>query len=423
MTYQVTVISGNRTAPKLMASPPRQRSSSVEKITDDADLKARHNDCNGSRILKSIRGRKVPKANHDVLEGSVGEDQGDEDADDDDGGKIDADDVEEDDDDEAEVEAPSHGASTAVQMGSLAKEDSTSKHSSVKQMNNPHGTGPSSSDNFSRVTSLKRRHSNLSNSSLIMDDGDHDNSSIIFPRKKQFRTLSNENGMLTYSTISADITTTAVPENAVEDSDEDDELYQAVNLISDGEEDDPDVEKVEEELIMRTGTPLDSTDATDATGLFSFEDARNYIPNGVYDMEISHLEDILGMSDRNFASHLASQNVSFDGRKYSDSSAKRVRFAIDGDSDSSASSTDIDGMFPDIFADQESLPPMLQQLIENDTDGGDSITDGEGSYWDFSEYDGQSQLKGIEGDADEGESTDISSSDCRHHHKLFHIRY
>ena len=75
-------------------------------------------------------------------------------------------------------------------------------------------------------------------------------------------------------------------------------------------------------------------------------------------------------------------------RKYSDSSTKRVRFddEVQVSEDSESESSELDSsVFPDLFLEQDKLPPILTQLLEaeNDDDGDVGSPMSDASFWDF----------------------------------------
>lgn len=322
------------------------------------------------------------------------------------------DDFEDDDDDETEEDAPSHIPSPKKNLKVNGKGKTV----------NSRGTGPVNG-NFLAVPvtpSNKRRFSNLSTASVLDEDDGDIVTPLNFPRKKKHRTLSNNNeGLLAYSALrQRSEASEMVSEVAVESDDDDDALYQAVNLISD-DEDDADVEKLEEEVIMSTEPSFGSFGGDPFLADPSSEMIYMMGPPGYFgtpDRELARLVDFpVGETERP-----APKAEGTEGRKYSNGSTKRVRFWDEQsvDDDSSSTSSDLDAIFPDIFAEQDRLPPLLQKLIDNDTDidnGQRSDSDGEHSYWDFSETDQASPSRGGFIDEDVGDDADDSTSsgyDC-----------
>ena len=231
----------------------------------------------------------------------------------------------------------------------------------------------------------KRTFSNLSSTSVLFGDDTIDQE--VFPRRKMARTLSNvgPKPILTYKESDAN-------EHAIDSDDED---YSGVNLIPDDDEFDMETMEQQEESFIA------QEQEHQATALLNqFRDARRF------SLESSASDDIFsvtaplsesymaGLSDFGFAQFFepealpASPDLAAK-RKYSDSSTKRVRFddEVQVSEDSESESSELDSsVFPDLFLEQDKLPPILHQLLEaeNDDDNGDVGSPmSDASFWDF----------------------------------------
>ncbi|OCK86227.1 hypothetical protein K432DRAFT_412750 [Lepidopterella palustris CBS 459.81] len=307
----------------------------------------------------------------------------------------------------------------------------------------PHrGTGPESGkrlDSLAPLRNKKRTFSNVSTNSVLhgeIDDLSDDQSA--FPRRKIARRLSNSisKGLLTYKKSASaveetDSDTVDASENAIASSDEeteaeetskavdvDDEDYSGVNLITDDsdlEQHELFLEQQEEELIIN--------EEQNFSGLFDQTRRFSLGSSGSDDFDFGANLDGAFMANDDLPDVSFDQFFSFgtgarapdhgEGRKYSDGSAKRVRFDDEVHvSDSSSSTTsDLDSnIFPDLM-EQDKLPPNIYQMYQNEADGTLS-SDGEHSYWDFREDEGRvAQRNGhILSDDLEEDSSDAGSS-------------
>ncbi|KAF3042463.1 hypothetical protein E8E12_009829 [Didymella heteroderae] len=258
----------------------------------------------------------------------------------------------------------------------------------------------------------KRTFSNLSSTSVLF--GDETTDQEVFPRRKMARKLSNvsRKPILTYQSDTN--------EHAIDSDDED---YSGVNLIPD--DDDLDIEQQEESFIAQE-------QEQQATLLLNqFRDARRL------SLESSASDDIFtaplsesfmtSLGDYGFAQFFEPDAVPTSPdpaakRKYSDSSTKRVRFddEVQVSEDSESESSELDSsMFPDLFLEQDKLPPIVTQLMEaeNDDDGDDVGSPmSDASYWDFNHDEGRimqaddsddESSAGSSGyETDEGDTTD-----------------
>jgi len=153
-----------------------------------------------------------------------------------------------------------------------------------------------------------------------------------------------------------------------------DDDYAGVDLISDNEEDEPDVEVAEEQAIIES----EEDDDDDAVLQPDIDDDQSSWAG--FDLDD---EPTFRGADRLFDEHISctsTPNMYAETTAWEATSIRRVRFDL---SDSDSSDTEVN-IFPDIFLDQNSLDPQFRQTIENDhnNDNDDPPSDG-GSYWDF----------------------------------------
>lgn len=264
------------------------------------------------------------------------------------------------------------------------------------------------------MNNKKRTFSNLSSTSVLFGDDSTDQES--FPRRKMARKLSNmaTKPLLTYTQGENDI-----HENAIESDDED---YSGVNLIPDDEDDVNIMEEEEEDFILQ-----EEQQAT--TLLNDFRDARRLslescLSDNIFDVTAPLDEAFMsGLTDVGFAQFFEPEALPESPdpaakRKYSDSSTKRVRFddEVQVSEDSSSESSELDSsVFPDLFLDQDKLPPILHQLLEidNDEDNGDLASpQSDVSFWDFGQDEPRIRQAEASDDADDNDSADSSGYDC-----------
>ncbi len=179
-----------------------------------------------------------------------------------------------------------------------------------------------------------------------------------------------------------------------------DDDYAGVDLISDTEEDEPDVEVAEEQAIIES-----EEDENDDNVLQPDNDDDQSSWAG-FDLDD---EPTFGTGDPLFDEHISrtsTPNMYAEATAWEATSSRRVRFDL-SDSDSSDTEANI---FPDIFLDQSSLDPQFRQTIENDynNDNDDPPSD-EGSYWDFRGDDvDMKENAQVEGDEESDGSTGSS---------------
>lgn len=285
-----------------------------------------------------------------------------------------------------------------------------------------HGTGLAA--NKHPVSQLllnnkKRTFSNLSSTSVLFGDESTDQES--FPRRKVARRLSNvaAKPLLTYQANEHE-TLIKGDDNAIESDDED---YSGVNLIPEDDDSDMDImERQEENYILQ--------EEQQATALLNeYRDARRLSlescgSDNIFEVS-SPMDDtfISSLPDFGFAQFFEPEALPASPdpavkRKFSDSSTKRVRFDDEvqvSDSSSSESSELDSSVFPDLFLDQDKLPPILHQLMEfdpDDDDGDMASPMSDGSFWDFGQE--ESRITQVENsdDTDGESSADSSGYDC-----------
>ncbi|ORX99691.1 hypothetical protein BCR34DRAFT_592826 [Clohesyomyces aquaticus] len=370
--------------------------------------------------------------------------------DDDEDSSANQEDEQEDEDDDPDVLAPSRGIGLGkgkrpvIRIDHAAEdelpdddEDYTSRATGHKTSKHP--------VNHPLMSNKKRTFSNVSNTSLLF--GEDDDEKPTFPRTKIARKLSSaHDGKREFLTYAKKVDTNGRNrlDNAIESSDEeqvdptiniDDEDYSGVNLISD----ESDLENLEEQ----EETYIISQEKQHATDLFGGplrgSPAGDDFLSSVVGFQAPEYPDIgFGQFFKTQVPLPASPEPS-PQRKYSDGSHKRVRFEDEVDlSDSSSSSTsELDsGLWPDLFVEQDRLPPSLYKLIENDQDSdlGDFPSSGsDHSYWDVGQdervnpalqdladedLDGSSDAGSLSGyETDLGDTTDEYDSDFMSEHQ------
>ena len=192
----------------------------------------------------------------------------------------------------------------------------------------------------------------------------------------------------------------------------DDSDYDAVDLVTDSEEDEPDVEVAEEQAIIASEEeddfelPQPDADGHEPWNGFEFDES----PDAYFEEQIAPADvpDVF-TGATGWIAEACSEDES------PPETARRVRFDL-SDSDSApsdAEDNDNDSIFPDIFLDQGSLDPGFRRTIENDhnKDNDDPASD-DGSYWDF---DGENEVEVVDEDHDlaadsESDSSNESSS-------------
>jgi hypothetical protein len=161
------------------------------------------------------------------------------------------------------------------------------------------------------------------------------------------------------------------------DDSSDDDGYEGVDQISDSEEDEPDVEAAEEDMIRAL-----EEDALTPRPESDDEESVEDLPSPSFFNE--HVEAI----EPNYSSSSSSTAGSPD---------RRVHFDLSDDDSESGD----DKEFPDItFFDLDSLGPHFRQMIDEDEDKGNSENEG---WWPSEESE--------EDAADEVEAIDSDSSD------------
>ena len=171
--------------------------------------------------------------------------------------------------------------------------------------------------------------------------------------------------------------------------DSDDEGYEGVDRVGDSDEDDPCVERLEEKWI------IDSEEGNSSPlGSPVIPNAPSSVSSGGWpglDLDVPFFdEEISRVHSNEFANEVDIFNDArvFDCESPSPSPPPRkVRFADEVYGHSNGTSSDDSSVeespFPDLFLQQDRLDPKFRQIIENDDDEEQYITDGEGSYLAF----------------------------------------
>ncbi|KAJ9649664.1 hypothetical protein H2199_000443 [Coniosporium tulheliwenetii] len=335
-------------------------------------------------------------------------------------------DEEEEESEDPERSAPSGGSGLgkgkrpAIRAGHVYENDQESSNSIIRGAGLQHSNTAASQH---RPRTKKRTYSNVSTNSVltVANDDEMERSSSIYPRKKIVRKVSNNaTGLLAFERPHPGAVDRNDDDEAIEISDDDEEVYKGVDQISDSEEDDPDVEKLKEKMIIESEADIFTP---------SFYSG---IPDNVMDFapfgEESFLDGFglgdtaMGLNDAHLLSnHDAYFDITSPDKAQSEGSSRRVRFDDNirySDETSCTCSGDETDDFPDLLLDQASLAPGFRSMIENDGDtdfGGAAASDGENSYWDFTEerdYEGigsaspDSDMESSGYETDDGDTTD-----------------
>lgn len=222
-------------------------------------------------------------------------------------------------------------------------------------------------------------------------------------------------------TIQADTKRRGTKRNPVgteEGSDEDD--YDAVDLISNSEEEEPAVEELEEKMIIdseeENGAVVQSPVLSAGPPSISSGGWEGFdLDDGVFLSDVPFFDEQISRNDPNLFNEVAIYNAatSFEGfgspsledEAVTCPTTRRVRFEEEvqrySDSTSTDGSDEEEDGFPDLFMQQDSLDPGFRLLIENDNDedDGHSLTDGESSYWDLKDQEEREfERQGLNGD-------------------------
>lgn len=209
-----------------------------------------------------------------------------------------------------------------------------------------------------------------------------------YPRKKMDRKLSNNaNGLLAYEGIRKDSTASddappVVPENAIDSSDDDDDIYKAVEDIDESDNDEYIDENLEEKALREALSTSDNdSDFGDGPDVSMLLDS-GYLEGNLLDMDNDQL---LGLSGENWGGMEEITPVQ------SNNSTRRVRFddhvhTVSDVDDSDTSSEDLNSFFPDLFHKENHILSSFRhghELDDVDYLDGSTASDSEKSYWDF----------------------------------------
>ena len=161
-----------------------------------------------------------------------------------------------------------------------------------------------------------------------------------------------------------------------------DDDYAGVDLISDSEDDEPDVEAAEEQAIIESAEEDDGDNEladvpqpdNDQSSWNGFDDEPVLGGDEAFfddHMARSHAPDTL--------THATTYNATHGNSSDERETPRRVRFDL-----SASSEDEDDSMFPDIFLDQNSLDPGFRRIIESNHGIDEHMASSEdGSYWDY----------------------------------------
>jgi len=187
----------------------------------------------------------------------------------------------------------------------------------------------------------------------------------------------------------------------VTDTSSDDD-YAGVDLISDSEEDEPDVEVAEEQAIIASEEE-DEDEDLQSTPRPSIDDDQSSW-DGFGDSQEDFFED-----------HIARGNVPDQLTEASawshtlQSDSRRVRFEMPGSS-SGESELDEDNFFQDIFVEETRLDPQFRAMIHNNDDNDDLGGSSDGSCWDF-HGDYEAGINAVSGNAEVSDNQEEEEND------------
>ena len=215
---------------------------------------------------------------------------------------------------------------------------------------------------------------------------------------------------------------TSAPSGGVKNllGDSDDEEYNAVDFISDSDEEEPSVEQLEEKMIIDSEGANESDEKTlglsAPPSVSSIEWEGFDLDDGIFLADIPFFDDEIGRTEPDhFETEIEIHDINglYNGEPLPNPTPRRVRFADAEQHHSSSSSSHMsdaeEDAFPDLFLQQDSLDPHFRLLIENDDDAGDGnlVSDGEGSCWGFDEHENfEFEKHGL----DEGSGSSCGSS-------------
>ena len=181
-----------------------------------------------------------------------------------------------------------------------------------------------------------------------------------------------------------------------------DEDYAGVELISDTEEDEPDVEVAEEQAIIESeeeeedddddlqDTPRPSADGDHPSwNGFDVESENEYPEN-------SHFDEHMALTHES----IYDQDMS---------PARHVRFALDSSDSDSDNELTPEPLIKDLFIDQDLLDPSFRRMIEKD----DENSSGNESYWDYNDNEDTTFSNPAKADSSEDSSTGSSGYECK----------
>lgn len=160
---------------------------------------------------------------------------------------------------------------------------------------------------------------------------------------------------------------------------DDDEDYNGVDLISDSDEEEPNLEKLEERMIIDSEEENEEAPFSAVGSLYAQDNSSDdwqgfHFDDGIFTSDIPFFEQGIGRIEPYPSAAAQNSDDTTVPRRRSSSSpppVRHVRFADDissGFNGIPTASSANDDIFPDLFLNQDSLDPSFRQLIENDKD-------------------------------------------------------
>ena len=223
----------------------------------------------------------------------------------------------------------------------------------------------------------------------------------------------------------------AVKSNPADNSDDD---YNAIDFISESDEEEPTMERFEERIIInseeenstRPNSPIfqNGLSSVSSDGWQGFELDDSVFPSDMpfFDAQIDQSEPSTLTNDIDLFTFTTLYNR---GLSPIPLPSRRVHFVDDAQRSSDNTSSgvsDVDrDIFPDLFMQQDNLDPTFRKLIESDKDGDlRSLTDGEGSYWDLEDNeDFELEKHGLDDDSSSNASYGSSGYESWCYHAFY----
>lgn len=346
--------------------------------------------------LQSSHGTVVPKVSSQSSGSGSGQPSPDADEDEeaDSGGDDDSDEDDED-DEEAEHNAPSGNLTT--NSNRIKSKETNTKSAGAKPSASRTGLG-GRKNGLLESNGIKRRRDHSPGDLEINGQGDCNDTILDADRPVRKKMVIKKARSYETSDIISD-----------------DDDYGAVELISDSEGEDPDVEKLEEKLIIDE----ESYHAKRKQSFSSVCSGVTDLAQGLILSDMPFYDFEVQCDEAAFASGLPpTPDNEPQHRKRSDSSVRRVRFQdqLSGSGTSNSGDSDLrSDLFPDIYVQSSSLGFTM----ENGDEAGsidNSGSDSEGSYWDLKSANPEQDKLDGQGGPSDCDDSDSSWSDyeCMH---------